>query len=244
MGSIHKHTHIEMSPSQPSVDEASSPLLGLPPELRNAIYTFAALDEQPYHYNPRLYAAKDPDRQILSHCPFILLNKQIYGEYRGVLSKTAFLTNSKIVLPVKDFNFRATMRFLQTYFKPEELQALCANKRLIIELTISTTLRNVAPEALTKWLVFCDRNNISAGYACDSWTCLHREFERNEMWCVRGLGPEDRESWKIHEALADLRSFRHERIGEWPSGGWNGCMVGMADAVLMPRYTFRGRAGM
>ncbi|OQO02228.1 hypothetical protein B0A48_11782 [Cryoendolithus antarcticus] len=120
----------------------TSPLLALPPELRNAVYERLA-DITPL----TLVTSKKRRPKQSSAAPGLLLVcKQMFREYQPVL-----LANAPITFDIAKFDFTALVLKLEA-LSEDSVNALAANEQLCIILAMSHTLRPAEIEGLARWL--------------------------------------------------------------------------------------------
>ncbi|KAK0928644.1 hypothetical protein LTR29_017288 [Friedmanniomyces endolithicus] len=192
-----------MSPSKDDqVMASSSPFLDLPAELRNNIYEYAALADQPFGLKPRLKVQQA--RHIISISPLILASHEVAEEYYSVLATLLMNTNATILARVTDFKFRHLIRFITTQmFTPQVLDKGVA-KRLVVEL-ILTCPNQIEPEKYSDWLAFCKEWEVSASYTVNN-SASGFPFDEH---VIRGLNGLNCEAAKISAALEDWSLYRN-----------------------------------
>ena len=181
---------------------SGSPFLNLPAELRNNIYEYAALADQPFCLNPRLKVQQA--RHIISTSPLILANHEVAEEYYSVLATLLMTTNATILARVTDFKFRHLIRFITTQMFTTQVPDMRVAKRLIVEL-ILTSPNQIEPEKYSDWLAFCNKWELSAGYTVNN-SASGFPFDEH---IIRGLNGRDCEAAKISAALEDWCQYRN-----------------------------------
>ncbi|KAK0858291.1 ferrochelatase hem15 [Friedmanniomyces endolithicus] len=128
-------------PSSPVGPPSAASLLGLPPELRNAIYECLARDTT-------LTLALKPRRSKRPHpiCGLLLASKQIYGEFRPLL-----VASARISIPIADFDFGTVIRAVEA-ISQDDLRALAANRRFYLTLFMAHAPKQTDLEGLAAWL--------------------------------------------------------------------------------------------
>ncbi|KAK0249668.1 hypothetical protein LTR91_010638 [Friedmanniomyces endolithicus] len=190
-----------MSPSkEDQVMASSSPFLDLPAELRNNVYEYAALADQPFCLKPRLKVQQA--RHLTSTSPLILASHEVAEEYYSVLATILMTTNATILARVTDFKFRHLIRFItnQMLTTPDMRVA----KRLIVEL-ILTSPNQIEPEKYSDWLAYCKKWDFSAEYTVNN-SASGFPFDEH---VIRGLNGRDCEAAKISAALEDWCQYRN-----------------------------------
>ncbi|TKA45131.1 hypothetical protein B0A54_04227 [Friedmanniomyces endolithicus] len=187
---------------------SGSPFFDLPAELRNNIYEYAALADQPFRLKPRLKVQQarhiENAEMRISISPLILASHEVAEEYYSVLATLLMNTNATILARVTDFKFRHLIRFITTQmFTPQVLDKGVA-KRLIVEL-ILTSPNQIEPEKYSDWLAFCKEWEVSASYTVNN-SASGFPFDEH---IIRGLNGRDREAVKISAALEDWCQYRN-----------------------------------
>ncbi|KAK6424840.1 hypothetical protein LTR95_016334 [Oleoguttula sp. CCFEE 5521] len=129
------------SPSTLSHEKTTtSPLLALPPELRNAVY------ERLADITPLNLVISKKRRPKQGHAVTGLL--LTFREYQPVL-----LANAPITFDISKFDFTALVLKLEA-LSDDTVNALAANQQLCITLAMSRTLRPAEIEGVARWLEY------------------------------------------------------------------------------------------
>ncbi|TKA72288.1 hypothetical protein B0A55_06190 [Friedmanniomyces simplex] len=115
--------------------------LGLPPELRNAIYECLARET-----TLNLALTKRRSKRPHPISGLLLVNKQIHGEFRPLL-----LASARISIPVADFDFGTVIRALEA-IPEDDRRALAANHRFYLTLFMAHAPKQSDLEGLAAWL--------------------------------------------------------------------------------------------
>jgi hypothetical protein len=135
-------------PSRPCAKDSSAPprshFLGLPAELRDHVYGFAAGDY-------RAVLRSSPRGRLVSNSPLMRVSKQIRDEYSSAL----YLAAPIVTALVRDMDFSHVVTFLNK-LSDRELNALpnanlLSDRHVVIELELTHTCPS-NPEALQRWL--------------------------------------------------------------------------------------------
>ncbi|KAK3111986.1 ferrochelatase hem15 [Teratosphaeriaceae sp. CCFEE 6253] len=136
--------------SQPRGDGTAPPLraspnaasfLGLPPELRNAIYESLALDTM-----LTLALAKRMSKRPRPVARLLLVSKQASREFRPLL-----LAKARLSIPVLGFDFSAVVRAVEG-MSQDDLHALAANPRFYLTLSMNHVPKLSQLESLATWI--------------------------------------------------------------------------------------------
>lgn len=124
---------------------SSSPLLSLPREMRDAIYEFVVLGEQPISIKQTLPLQRR--RLFTSKSTIILACKQNHNEYFEVLEKTALSAKSEAVIEtmVTNFDFSNLIAFT-SQLSTAELNAIKSSTKLHVKLSVARPV-NAIPRA-------------------------------------------------------------------------------------------------
>ncbi|KAK5737926.1 hypothetical protein LTR17_006366 [Elasticomyces elasticus] len=186
--------------------DSLSPFLELPAELRNLIYEFVALEDEPYRLKTRFKVKQA--RHIITTSSLILASHEIAEEYYSVLAKLSLTSHVKILARVTDFNFRHVIRFIKTEMSASQIADAASAKRLLVELVVSN-IECVDPDTYSVWLKFCKRNGVRAGYTLDNAaTDVSPYASGTTSYLWESLGREDHEARKLYLALGDLHDYR------------------------------------
>ena len=137
----------------PMNDLARASFMGLPPELRNAIYEQVAASTT-LTFTPSKRGKRPQTVAMLQ------VSKQIYNEYRPIL-----LAGAKLIFRVTKFDFSFLVKTINTSPR-QDLEAFAANRRLHIQLVISGSPQRSDLESISRWLVY--RSGLSASPATSS----------------------------------------------------------------------------
>jgi len=139
-----------------SKEMLQSPFLGLPAELRNAVYEYVALGSPPAMLRP------NGKGQLLSNSPLMRVSRQVRDEYTSALYVAAPLSAI-----VKDMDFSHIVTFLNK-LSERELSVLpsltkppltksstaAVQRQIVIRLHVTKHCPS-RPEGLSRWLVRC-----------------------------------------------------------------------------------------
>ena len=186
-------------------------LLELPPELRNIIYEYTAVNEQIFHIKRTIRPKHG--RRIATVSGLVLANRQISGEFTSVVQAVAVWPGTWIKASVCDFNFRHLEKFIST-LSPSDRAILNANGKMEAQFIISG-LQNVGPDAISRWLAFCSRRGIGILYSVDdinSEYCYPMSPPRSgDLNLFQRLSSEGDEAEKIYTALKLWQNRCYER---------------------------------
>ena len=172
-----------------------SPLLRLPAELRNNIYSLVASPDQNLTINRdarnlplehRLICK--PARGLVRTC------RQLSQEFNSHLLTLALQPSNKTIAPVYGFDYRDLASIVQT-LSPEEIAAANQNHNFVAQLFI-LNITKTEIENLRAWLDVCDRTGIEVGYTLN-WTA----FSLADFRCLEGVLQGHREGPRVWRGL-------------------------------------------
>lgn len=134
--------------------------LELPPELRNIIYEYVAINEGGLHIKRRQKPKNGQHIAALSG--LTLASSQIHSEYVAVVQEVSLWPDVKLRVSVRDFDFRHLRKFISTLRKREPFQP-DENKIVRVNLAISAC-NNIDTERLANWLSLDDRIGLHFTY--------------------------------------------------------------------------------
>jgi len=126
--------------------------MGLPPELRNAIYESLAKDT-----TLTLALTKRRSKRPHPITRLLLVSKQIQREFRPLL-----LANARISAPVLQFDFLAVIRAIEA-MPQDDLRALAANPGFYMTLYMNHAVKPSELEGLAAWLGFRAGDGLQNG---------------------------------------------------------------------------------
>jgi hypothetical protein len=134
--------------------------LELPPELRTIIYEYVAIDEGTLLIKKRF---RPKYGHIAARSGLVLANRQICGEYVGVVQEVSLWPGIELDVWVHDFNFRHLERYVSTLrrrklFTPEHLRTF-----VYVHLTISAC-ENIYTERFASWVALDHRGGLNILY--------------------------------------------------------------------------------
>lgn len=220
-----------------SLMDQHSAFLELPPELRNIIYEYVALDEpHPIVIKKKLRPKKG--HHIAARSDLILVSRQISEEYTSVIQQVALWPGINLKTRVHDLNFRHVERYLASLrshraFVPEDA------KTVEVHLTIKSC-SGIDSEPFASWVSLseADRRGLSWTYVVDDGDSGHtfpmRPPHEVDLAFVKGLIPEYDHAMQIYNSLRSwqgrcearlyhIRQYGSSRQGvivEWTHNPW------------------------
>ncbi|KAK4550677.1 hypothetical protein LTR36_000256 [Oleoguttula mirabilis] len=189
-----------------------SPLLRLPRELRDFVYEFAVLGEQPMKLKRVL---PDTNKHGVSGCvasssSLVLACKQLYNEYFEVFDTVvAFSPNIELEAIVTDMDFTSVIG-MGCELSAMHMKMFIRSASLHVRLTVGpTTPSAILARRLGEWYKFCRETGMTATYKVDvaardraQESCFMVRCLRIRGQRVRLAGSEDfEEGRKVSEAL-------------------------------------------
>lgn len=184
-------------------------VLGLPGEVRNHIYEYAAYHERYLRIKSKLRPRNT--HHVAARHGLVLANRQISEEYTGIVQDEAEKTDITLVTRVHDFNFRHVEKYLST-IRNHVSQGQLGGKMVRVELIISAC-NHFDTESFASWVSQDDRNGYRWTYSVDDERSGHR-FPMPP--------PNDHDMEPFQKAAQSKRSARrvHRALQSWQSRRW------------------------